>query len=422
MPTTNHPISTRRIAHAITRRSALAVGALSLAALLAGCSGTASDTSEAAASVQPVNVVFAIGSGARANTPALDSLPTQLSQAVETCVETGGYFDVITIDGDPRPLGAALLASDAKTESRRASENLETTQAACQLLLSQQATEPEADVYAALATAAADLRSMPTFDEGINNIYLVDSCLGTMGVLNYTGDSTQLTLASDPTEVAAFARETEALDLSNTTVHVLFAGEVAAPQQNLAPADKANLTSALATIVTDAGGTIDISDAQLPAASTASSDASRTADLPTVSTCPVSSAPVFQGGIAGTSTTELVLDESVGVSFTPDTAAFADPARAEETIAAASQAICQSGAAVVVTGSCASADAPENRAALAQARAQTVAQALVTAGVPTEQIADVTYAPDGFVSDRTSDGSLDEAAAAINRAVRITVA
>ena len=418
LPATTRPASARATGLGlISRRAAIATLASSALLMLAGCSS--SDGADAAtASVQPRNMVVALGTGARANTPALTSLPAQLTDAIAATVETGGAFDLIVIDGDPRPLGAATLASTAKTDSRRAEENAEAAQAAAQLLLTQKAVEPEADVYAALSRAADDLRSLPTFEGGVNDLYLVDSCLGTTGELDYTG-ARGLTLASNPADVAAFVQQNDPLDLTGITVHALFVGETASPQQALAASDSQRLADTLAAVVEQAGGTFELSSAQLPAATTVSAGASA---LPEVSTCPVSSDAVFTGGLAGTGSNQLVLDGATGVSFTPDTASFANVAQATQAIDQAGDAIRNSGVAVIVQGSCASVDTEASRAQLAQARAQTVADALVAAGVPASQIEQVTYVPNGFVPDRAADGSLIADAAQQNRAVRIVPA
>ena len=117
LPATTRPASARATGLGlISRRAAIATLAGSALLMLAGCSS--SDGADAAtASVQPRNMVVALGTGARANTPALTSLPAQLTDAIAATVETGGAFDLIVIDGDPRPLGAATLASAAKTDS-----------------------------------------------------------------------------------------------------------------------------------------------------------------------------------------------------------------------------------------------------------------------------------------------------------------
>lgn len=390
-----------------------------LAAALAGCASDAAAGSSSVEPLVPVNTVVAIGTGARSATPELTSLPGELTGAVEETVASGGAFDALVIDGDPRVIGGAVLASDANTESRRAEENASAASAAAQLILSAEAEEPEADVFAALEAGAADLRDLASdMPDAENHLYLVDSCLGTTGLIDYTG-ATGMTLASDPASAAAFIAEQADLDLTGITVHVLFAGEVASPQDELSRADVQNLKAMLEAVVTSAGGTIEFSSAQLPAAQ----GAGATSELPSVTSCPVSEVARFSGGTAtataAAAPAEFVFDETTDVRFEPDSATFADADAARAAIEEVAAALSQSGTAVEVVGSCASVDDAASRAELAQARAEAVAAELVAAGVPEAQIARVTGVPEGFVVDRADDGSLIEEAAAQNRAVLI---
>ena len=401
----------------LARRAALLAAAGVLAAALTGCAGEAAAGSAEAEAARPVNTVVAVGTGARANTPALTSLPSELTGAIEETISSGGAFDVLVIDGDPQVIGGAVLASTAETAARRAQENASSAAAAAQLVLDARAEDPEADVFAALEAGAADLRSFAAdLPDAENHLYLVDSCVGTTGLLDYTG-VTGMTLASDPAEVAAFVTQQADLDLTGITVHVLFAGEVESPQETLSRTDRANVIAALETVVTSAGGAFVASDAQLPAAETASA----TDSLPSVTACPVSAAATFSAS-ESTVEDEYVFENPADVRFIADTATFADEDAARRAIDTVAADVCQSGSSIQVVGSCATAGSEAQRTALAQARAQVVADELVAAGVPASQIAAVTGVPDGFVADRLSNGELVEDAAAQNRAVRIVPA
>ena len=155
----------------------------------------------------------------------------------------------------------------------------------------------------------------------------------------------------------------------------------------------------------------------MPAAETASA----TDSLPSVTACPVSAAATFSAS-ESTVEDEYVFENPADVRFIADTATFADEDAARRAIDTVAADVCQSGSSIQVVGSCATAGSEAQRTALAQARAQVVADELVAAGVPASQIAAVTGVPDGFVADRLSNGELVEDAAAQNRAVRIVPA
>ncbi len=394
-----------------TRRAVCAAGALALTLALAGCASDASATTDVdTEAAVPLNMVVCVGTGARANTPALASLPSSLTTAIEETVSTGGSFDLVVLDGDPDALGASVLASDAATAENRESENATTAAAVATLVLEAQADDPECDLIAGLQTASNSLRAQDGFEGADNHIYLLDSLLATSGLLSYA-EGSAISLSSDPTEVAAYVTEHVRLDLTDIVVDVYFAGEVDGDQEEPTDEDIQRLEETLELIVANAGGEVVFHTDQVSKATEDTSD-----ELPEVSVCPVSTVASFSA-----ETVVYDLDASCGVSFDPNTATFSDEDAARETIATVAQTVVARELTVKVEGSCASVGTTDDRAELALARAEVVAAMLREEGVADDQISSVAGLADGFVDDRDDTGALVPALAAQNRAVRVTV-
>lgn len=118
----------------------------------------------------------------------------------------------------------------------------------------------------------------------------------------------------------------------------------------------------------------------------------------------------------------LVYGEGSSLSFLADQAAFVDPAAAGATLdELATWLKVDASRSAVVTGTTARAGTLDEQKALGTARIATVADGLIARGVDDRQITRLSVGSEwpGYTQDHRSDGSLDEAAAALNRTTQI---
>ena len=146
------------------------------------------------------------------------------------------------------------------------------------------------------------------------------------------------------------------------------------------------------------------------------SETQATSELPACSIARVSELSAF------VEQSEVVLDESNGVSFLVSSAEYRYPESAQETIQTVAQSIISSGRHVRVVGQCASDGDQAYRLRLSTARAEQVCASLLAAGVPEENIDEVVGVgtdSEYFVNDLDEQGQLIPALASQNRVVRI---
>ncbi len=398
----------------------VAAGAIT-ASSLGGCS--ASDGAAEENGLR-TDAVLVLGCGVCANRPALDRLPDGATEILTRVLETGGSLGIVSVEGEPRSFGTERLGSGARTERRRALENQAALEGVAARILAGEyaATTPEADPLGALQLAARSLAAVAG-EDGDRHVVICDSLLGTAGAIDFTEG---MTLASDAQEVLTYLKGQESLpDLSGVTVSVFFAGDVAAPQQELSGADRANLIEIWRTALTEGCGAVEVSFMPDVPASTAVSAGA----FPDVSPVPVSSSVPFTGAALAVGST-FALGDAERVTFKPDSSSFLDEEGARSTLEALADEFARSGAVVEIEGNTASLVSGQSEEAaqeLSRDRARCVADLLVAGGLPAGRIRSVrgNGSRGGVhsrrVEDVDADGHLIPAAAQENRSVVIAV-
>lgn len=357
-----------------------------------GCSATDASTAEAnAASAGPHSYAFVAGN--HANAPRHTGAFAQ--NAAEDAVATGGYVDVIAVDGAPTTaIGAgAVLGSDSPSTAQREMENDAQVAQVVAAIGSSQAKSPEADTLGAIAYAARSLTAAP---DGTRTVIVADSGLSTAGVLDFTNAGT---LTADADEIAAYYAERNLLpDLSSIDQIVWYGiGDVAGDQATLDNATRSNLRS-IWTAVLNAAGCANVRFDETP---TAAGDGTQEAgELPAVSAVSV---PAYEPFHAPTTAGETQVDLPQWVlAFQPDSAAFADEAQARDVLASYADALAASPALTVrIEGHTASYPwDPAYALDLSRQRANTVREALINLGASPDQI--------------TADGQGDAGAGHVN--------
>lgn len=377
----------RTSAHLLALTGALVLGATSLT----GCQAST-----------PHHVVVVMGARANMPTPALDE---EILTPVKTAAMDGGSIRVIVSDGQPAVTYTRDLTPEPGTTAQQAKAAEQTVDEVRQELSRQRAQEPEADVLESLAAASRSLEGQ----SGDREIVVIDSGLSTTGPLQF-----QAGLLNVPgLDVAQQLKDRDiTLDLRGVTVTWVGIGDTAAPQQSLPLPARAALRDIWQSVITDNGGQVVFVGAQTAAQPALGSD------LPTVTPVPVDAVAPLEG--AGPGQTLAVLRDST-VGFLPNSANLRDPAAATVAIEPIATAAIRNGWDLQVTGTTSSWGSEQGRLDLSTARAQAVKQMLVDSGVPADRITTTgvgTHFPE-FIPDRTSDGALDEIAAAQNRSVRI---
>lgn len=393
-----------------------------IVSLLAGCGGGSTESnsssvedSKASASPQPANTFVLMGEGARANTPAINALPAFLAEAVGETIASSGYFDMAVLDGNVQVVGASMLASQKNTDEARSVEDSDTAAKCEHLLLGSKATEPEADLYGGLEAGAASLRSMPNAEEASATLFVVDSCIGTTGLLNFTSN---MSVSSNPDDIGAYVASNGSLDLSGIDVVFVYLGKTAGDQPSPSAADIPNIKEALEIICTDAGAS-SVSFKEDPIAQ--GPQGAVEYHLPKCTIAKVSDPADFRES-AAKEDKEFVLDADCGVSFATGTAEYRYPEAAEETIGYVAEAVVSSGRPIRVLGQCASDGDTSYRMDISRARANKVAASLIAAGVPQsliEEVIGVGTNSEYHVDDLDANGVLVPELSDLNRVVRI---
>lgn len=391
---------------------ALIVAALALVAwgaitALAGCSAE-----EASGATQPESTAFVVGAHANAPLPKTDCATDYLSQAVDT----NGYIEVISAEGEPRSaVAGAMVGSTANTESKRAQENDQWKAALPGYLSEVRAQTSEVDTLASIELAARALSEAP----GAHRIVLMDSGLQTTGALDFTQGAL---ISADATEVAAWLSDQNELpNLDGIQVEWYYLGDVASPQADLTPAQRDNLRAIWQAILESSGADVTFHDA------TPGSEGAE--GLPEVSVVDLPERASMPDSLTAGETVQVELTES-DVRFQGDSAEFVDASQAREAVADCAKLMAGTPDAVcLVEGTTASADPSQGDEGerfiqeLSQARADAVASLLVEAGSSPDAIEARGCGDDhpSHVSDRDDAGNLVPSLAAQNRKVIITI-
>lgn len=369
------------------------VAGLAVAAVAASC-GIGDSTSSGAAIPTDADTL-AIVVGGRANMVP-PSVTAAVQRALDDASDDGDVATVIVADGMPNAEAPLPLATANDNDLYRADQRRQLNAA----VTAAQAQEPEVDLLAALALAARATSA----NTGDRTIVVIDSGLQTAGALRFQ-DADGALLGADPKEVVDYLSAQRQLpDLHGTTVLLSGLGDTEAPQDALPQHMRAALVDLWRTVVTTAGGDVQVVETPLPLGKV------RTG-LPSVTPVPI------QQVTAGPPPPVQVLTDGV-VGFVPDQATFRDPIVAEQVLKPYVAAL-TSGRTLVITGTTASVGAEPGRIALSHDRANAVRDLLVRLGAPAASIQTNGVGTDfpEFVPDRDAQGNLVPANAAQNRRV-----
>lgn len=374
----------------------LVVAAMSAvgAAGLGGCS-----------SPTPHHVTLVVG--ARANMPAT-VLDEQVVSVIDAAALGGGSLSVVVSDGQPSIGFSQNLSPQPGTsaQQKKAAQTLVADVLA--EVAAQRADEPESDVLEAIAAAARSMQG----SAGDRTIIVLDSGLSTTGAMQFQDGL--LNVAGADLAKQLTDRQVK-LDLTGVNVTWVGLGDTSLPQQPLPLPARDSLQDIWTHIIEDNGGRVTFTGRQ-------SAATPPDPTLPAVTPVPIDAVPPLTGALAPApgETVAVLRDSTVG--FLPNSSELRDPSAAVAAITPIAQAALSNGWRLRVTGTTSSWGTEDGRLTLSTARAETVRNMLIQAGVPA---ADITTEGVGthfaeYLPDRTPDGGLDEVAAAQNRSVRIT--
>lgn len=367
-----------------------------------GGSGSSNTTSEDA-------VWASVVIGAHSGVNVISANAEAIKELVYQCAYTCGTVSLIRADGKPEEFLKAKIPepstgglSDRKLESIAEGYRDEILA----VLNSDGAAKyPEVDTLEAVRIAANTLQ---TVGDGDKYLVIADSGLSTKGYVNFCEND----LFHTPTDkiIKALIEEKAIPDLEGVKVVWLYAGQTAAPQEQLSEAQKTKLIEIWTAVLEEAGAQ-DIDFRTDSASNTPYSG------LPEVSNV---SAEERKTDIAPLET--VVLD-SESVSFVGDEARFVDTVQAEQAISSVAETLlAHPDNRVYVVGCTASLAGREDFCrSLSEDRAQTVVRVLEEYGVPENQMIAVgvgEHAP-WHIEDLDESGKQIEEYAKQNRCVVI---
>ncbi len=382
-----------------------------VASILTGCgdpvggdggSGGSNTTSEDAVSVSVV-----VGAHSNANVISVNA--EAIEEQVYQCAYTYGTVSLIRADGKPEEFLKANIPepstdglSDRKLESIAEGYRDEILA----VLNSDGAAKyPEIDTLDAIRIAADTLQ---TVGDGDKYLVIADPGLSTKGYVNFCENN----LFQVPTDkiIKALIEEKAIPDLEGVKVVWLYAGQTAAPQEQLSEVQKAKLIEIWTAVLEEAG-------AQDIVFRRDSSSNTPYSGLPEVSNVSVEERKTDIAPL------ETVVLDSESVSFVGDEARFVDTVQAEQAIySVAETLLSHPDNRVYVVGCTASLAGREDFCrSLSEDRAQTVVKVLEEYGVPGNQMIAVGvggYAP-WHIEDLDESGKQIEEYAKQNRCVVI---
>jgi outer membrane protein OmpA-like peptidoglycan-associated protein len=374
-------------------RIAALISISTLSLLLSACGG--GDTAAA-----PHSFAFVVGDRSNSNVPAPEALigevPDDLMPGARVAAfEVDGSADGVTVFSQVVPKAETdfdqkEVPGQIKAELRSALE-------------AKKPDQPEANTLGAISSAVRALHDT----SGDKTIKVADSLLSTAGVLQFQVGL----LDSTPEDVVASVSKDELPDLSGIDVEIYGAGEVRDPQAALTESKRKRLEEIWNRLMKLAGAKSVTFHSALP-------ERKDIGALPPVTVVAISNAIAAAPPVGCTQ----ILSEQL-VQFVPDTADFADPNAARQTIAAVAESMKGCQGKISVTGTTSSWGDAAGRQRTSQDRAETVRNELAAAmGVDASTIVAVGVGMDfpGYANDRDAGGRLIPADAAKNRTVRIT--
>ncbi|WP_154697549.1 OmpA family protein [Lentzea guizhouensis] len=339
----------------------------------------------------------------RQNSPKLvrnETLETFLKPALD--VRFPGPISAVVLDGYPK-LVAEHRAKAGDPGLRYGQTGREFAQKAAEV----RAEQPEADVLAALDTAA---RANGSGSGRGGLVVLVDSGLSTTGAVSFDQNTT---IDVEIPELVQSLRDKGHLpDLTGKAVVFVGIGEVAPPQEKLRPAQRRHLTELWKAIATASGASCVLAVDQVSLGNPPDG-------LPRVRTVPVPGPP-----LSSPSEDSFVLALGGEATFTPDTATLVDSEatrRALRQVVDAAQA--DPASRITVTGTTSGSGPKDTRIQLSRARARTIGDILVSSGIERERLTINGVGSDfpEYVNDIDANGNVIPGLAQKNRTVRISI-
>jgi outer membrane protein OmpA-like peptidoglycan-associated protein len=374
---------------------------ITIIACIAACVGMTACGGQAKAD-HPVSAAIIVGDHANSKKPNCDS--PEVQALIDKVTSSYGLICAIRNDGNPRVQWSIQINKPSGGLGKAKLEQIATMQSKelGQALTLVKANNPEVDTFAALVMAVRSLASAPAGSE--KQIYVLDSCLPTTGILNYTASNF---VEADPELIANYLSEREELpDLTGITVTFIGIGDVAYPQKDLSGQQKNNLIETWKQIVEKAGGSAVVLD-------TLPGDDCLTAGYPSVTTVILPNADVAS----------LFTDEAAAVfspiKFVGDTAEFVNKTDAKKTLDPVARYMNEHPEfSLLLIGTTATGD-DEFCKKLSYARVEAVRTLLSSMGANSDRIkvAGFGYHDIWHIPDVNESGNLIESAASQNRKV-----
>lgn len=364
---------------------------------------TACTTVESASPIPEFDhLAVIVSTHANAQAPGI---PQTLAPTIERAVEHGVPIAIIGLDGTPE-VEAALGDYEINTQNpaARADDVAGITgsvvRAVRELTADSDGNDLGGAVFVARDAAKARGAAHPL-------VVIIDSGAADRGPVDLTAPGATI---AEPEAIAA-AVSGRLPDLSDTLVQLVGFGYTSGDQGRLAPRQQQNITGIWSLALTQAGATVTVIPEPRTGASPDTSFVTRT--------IAVAAEPAIAVGLD-----PLVYGDGSSLGFQAESAAFVDEGAARETIGQLAAWLAADPARrAQIVGTTARDGSVESQLQIAHLRTQAVRDALVAAGVGIEQIQTVAVGSDwpGYVPDHHADGTLNEAAAALNRTTQITL-
>lgn len=380
-----------------------------LVATLSGCGKTSADKPSA----EKAAVCFVIGG--HANSQGLNMNSPLVQDTVYTTVRNYGFVGIVSVDGKPEVLHAASYDIDAKYKNASTDKlDMDARAKSTGLIAGMQsiaANDPEVDYLEALRLAVRVLSPLEGYDS--KRIICLGTGLNTTGIMDFSKNI----ISADPDVVVSLMEEkSEIPDFAGISVYWQQLGDVAAPQQAMSPAQRANLQQIYGRIVEAGNGSFFYNDIIANPVDT-------TLDLPAVSPVelpeetPIIFEPACLDEAGDNAFEEPIILTGDQVAFISDKAEYLQPDLALQTLQPIADYLTQRpNVHILLVGTTAGDQDSEGALTLSQSRAEAVRRTLVELGVEADRITAV-----GLGSERDPwhiwGAGYDGAAAASNRKV-----
>lgn len=372
-----------------------------VAAVTVGCATAEASPTCPTPSTAPTGLVLVVGTHQNVQAPGV---PEALGCALKATIAARQPVVVVGVDGTPEVLlSTSFPVSDANPDAT-ADDITAAVNTVVATVADAAADADGSDLLAGISMGADQARAA-----GAPNAHLavIDSGLPDTGSLDMTAPGM---LAADPAQVADFLQAQGALpDLGGFSIELVGFGYSTTPQAPLPQAAQSTTIGIWTTLAERAG-----------AASVAITPVVRTGEGPdtphTTRTAPIPEPP--RPPINGETA---VYDDTSALGFLPDSTTLRDPAAAAQALTdLAAWLAADPTRTAHIEGTTASAGTPDGRTHLSAARAETIRTLLVHLGANPDRITTHGAGYTATPPDRAPDGTLNPAAATLNRTVHIT--